>query len=340
MKRNGRATLAEIASRARVSVTTVSNVINGRFNLMSPGTRERVEKEIRQLNYRPHEGARNLRLARQQTIGLIVLDDSPRFLADPMTSNIVAGLSNWLSANGFGLLISGASHANAADVPMLRRNQTDALCVMPSGSAAERRAIYERLRDTGQPVVVFQDTAPAFLADALTVRQDDAQAGAMLAAHVIGRGARRLAFLAPARAWPAMIARQTGVARMADERGAALDLVICASESSADTEAAIERHIDRSGLPDAFLGGNDQMALAALGWAQRRGIAVPHELRIAGFNGFDVFSLARPELTTIISPAYEMGRQGARQLLLRLGTGRFSQRELLFDISLRPGETC
>src|SRR5690606_34486288 len=104
MAKKARATLLKIAKAAKVSTTTVSNVVNGRLNLMSEETRRRVEKIIQQENYRPNEEARNLRLSQRRTIGLIVVTDSPTFLADPMITNIVAGMSNYLGVNGYSLL--------------------------------------------------------------------------------------------------------------------------------------------------------------------------------------------------------------------------------------------
>jgi transcriptional regulator with XRE-family HTH domain len=98
--RKARVTLTDIAAAAHVSVTTASNVANGRLELMSAPTRDRVEAVMRELNYRPDEGARSLRLAQRRAIGLIIVDDSPRFLADPMNTNILAGFSNYLSVNG------------------------------------------------------------------------------------------------------------------------------------------------------------------------------------------------------------------------------------------------
>ena len=144
-------TLADIAAAARVSVTTASNVVNGRLEMMSAATRERVEAAMRQMNYRPDEGARSLRLSQKRTIGLIIIDDSPRFLADPMNTNILAGFSNYLSVNGFGLLLAGIRLAAIDEAHLLRRDQTDALCIIPSGTPAERRRLYLRLKEPGSP---------------------------------------------------------------------------------------------------------------------------------------------------------------------------------------------
>lgn len=332
-----RVTVRDIANAAGVSATTVSNVMNGRLELMSAATRIRVEAAIHEFNYRPNEGARNLRRSQSGAIGLIIVDESPRFLADPMTSNIVAGLSNHLSANGYGLLVAGIKSGAMGNAHLLRRDHTDGLCIMPSGSAADRRALYDELRATGQPVVIFQDTAPAFMDDTLSVRQNDFKAGELIANRVVERGARKLAILVPSQQWPAMTERQQGIRQVIEQHDVELAVVICASEGTSDTQTAISRYVERSGLPDVFLGGNDQMGIAALTWAQDRNLSVPGDVRVTGFNGFDFAQYVRPRLTTVTSPAYEMGRQAALEMLLRLSTGHFSTSSMLFDVELAPG---
>jgi LacI family transcriptional regulator len=336
-----RATLSEIASAAKVSVTTASNVANGRLELMSAATRERVEAIMRELNYRPNEGARGLRLSQRRVIGLIVVDDSPRFLADPMNTNILAGFSNYLSVNGFGLLLAGIPLATIDDAHLLRRDQTDALCVIPSGTEAERRRLYLRLKDTGQPILIFQDDAPSFLSDALSVRQNDRYAGELIAARVIERGARHLVLLTPSQQWPAMAERQDGICAgiKASKAKIRLEIVVCGSESIADTQLAIGRYVDREGLPDVFMGGNDQMAIAALTWALDRHLSIPADLKITGFNGFEFAQYIRPRLTTISSPAYEIGKRGAALLLKRLSVGVFDQPRIVLNTALQVGES-
>ncbi|MEW9836229.1 substrate-binding domain-containing protein [Mesorhizobium marinum] len=111
------------------------------------------------------------------------------------------------------------------------------------------------------------------------------------------------------------------------------------SEGVADTQVAIGRYVDRNDLPEAFVGGNDQMAIAALNWALDRNLGVPQDLRITGFNGFDFASYVRPSLTTVTSPAYEMGKQGGVQLLRRLEAGSFEAPDLLFPVSLQVDDS-
>ena len=134
-----------------------------------------------------------------------------------------------------------------------------------------------------------------------------------------------------------MTSRQAGLEQVAAAAGAELQIVTAVSERLEDTQIAMGRHIDRMGLPDAFIGGNDQMAIAALTWALDRNLSVPRDIRIAGFNGFDFSNYVRPTLTTVKSQAYEMGKQGAAALLVRLNGGKFAQSELVFPVELRAG---
>lgn len=337
MARKARATLMEIAKAAGVSATTVSNVVNGRLHLMSDDTRRRVEKIIQQENYRPNEEARSLRLSQRRTIGLMVVGDSPTFLADPMITNIVAGMSNYLGVNGYGLLITGITHAAVESAQMLRRDQTDGICLFPSGPVSERRRLFNLMSQLGQPVAVFQDRVPDDLADAVAIRQDDRRAGRLVAERLFERGARRLAFVSPAQSWSAMVEREAGAREVAEARGLSLDTVTSASEGVADTRTAIDRYSDRAGLPDAIIGGNDQMAIAAMNWALDRNLRIPQDLKVAGFNGFAFSELARPPLTTVLSPAYDIGLRGAELMVHRLKQGRFSGRDVVFDVELRPG---
>lgn len=339
MAKKARATLMEIAKAARVSATTVSNVVNGRLHLMSDETRRRIEKLIQQENYRPNEEARNLRLSQRRTIGLIVVGDSPTFLADPMITNIVAGMSNYLGVNGYSLLITGITHAAVESAQMLRRDQTDAICLFPSGPPSERRRLFNLLRPLDQPIAVFQDRVPDDMPDAVSIRQDDHKAGRMIVERLFERGARRLAFVSPAQNWSAMAEREAGAREVAQARGIGFDTVTSGSEGVADTQMAIGRYAERSGLPDAVIGGNDQMAIAAMNWALDRNLRIPQDLRITGFNGFDFAGLARPEVTTVISPAYEIGRRGAELVVRRLKEGRFADKDVVFDVTLRPGQS-
>src|SRR3990170_68195 len=105
---------------------------------MSNATRLKVEEAIEQLGYRPQTTGRSLRLAQRFLIGMIVVDESPTFLADPFITQLVAGLSNHLSERDYGLVIQAVSGRDFGEASPVRRSETDALCLLLSGTARRR----------------------------------------------------------------------------------------------------------------------------------------------------------------------------------------------------------
>jgi len=335
----GQVTLREVAKAAGVSPMTVSNLINERVGTMRPETRLRIAAEIDRLGYRPHSLARSLRLSRHSSIGMIIIDEAPHYLADPFTTQIVAGLSNRLNSNGYGLLLQGLSAEAFASSPLVRGIRTDAIGIILSGPDATRRAIVETLARLGQPLVLFQETLRFPGADLCVIRQADREGGRLVAREVLRLGARRLVVLAPATDWPAIDERTAGVREAAGEVAGATELrvVRCGDAELRDTQAALARDIDAHGPPDAILAGNDQMGIAAMKLMASRGCAMPRDVAITGFNAFEFWQYTEPVLTTVRSRAYEMGARGGEAILKRLTAGAFDQAEIVYPVELQRG---
>jgi LacI family transcriptional regulator len=338
-RRGGPATIRDVAAAAGVSPMTVSNFLNARTGTMRPETRSRIEVEIERLGYRPHGMARSLRLAKQLSIGMIIIDEAPQYLADPFTTHIVAGLSNRLNSMGYGLLLQGLSAQAFRNSSVVRDIRTDAICAMLSGKDSLRRGIIETLLALGQPLVVFQETLKFPRADLCVIRQADREGGRLVAREVLKLGARRLVALVPEVQWPAIAERIKGLRDAIVGAGAALQLrvVKCGDGELADTQAALARDIALHGRPDAILAGNDQMGIAAMKLMAAEGLAVPRDVAITGFNAFEFWQYTTPVLTTVRSPAYEMGARGGGEILARLNEGRFAAREIVYPVALQPG---
>lgn len=334
-------TLKDVAQRARVSVTTVSNVINGKFYHVTEKTRARVQAVIDDLGYKTSLPGRSLRLSRRFTIGLIIIDPSATFIADPYTTFLVAGLSNALSRKGYGLLLQGTTLAELSGVLMLRHSLVDGICLFPSGTARQRRAVYEKLARHREPLVLIQDGLSSAMADVLSVRQDDAGGGALLAERLLKNRCRKLVFLTGAHRWPAFDAREKGVLTAVRKApGVSCTVVRAEGEQVEAIEAALAAHVGRSGFPDAILGGNDHLALIAQSWLANQGRKVPDEVKVTGFNAFDFTRYARPRLTTIRSPAYALGELAATALLERLEKGAFTKSRIVLPVSFEQGDSA
>lgn len=336
-----RVTLKDVARESDVSVMTVSNVINGKFRHVTDETRKRVEKAISSLGYRTNLAGKSLRLARRFAIGMIIVDPSPTFIADAYTTNLVAGLSNYLNRQGYGLLLQGTPLKELQDIMMLRQSLVDGLCIFCSGSAAERRAVYEELSRHSEPLIVFQDRLSAQNANVLSLRQDDAAGGGMLADLAAGIGAKKLVYLTLAHRWPALEAREKGIrARLRRWPDASLTVLAAPSGDFDSVQETLAAHVQTHGVPDVVLAGNDQMAIAAQIWLLDQGLDVPRSVKVTGFNAFDFARFARPTLTTIKSPAYEMGELGGREMLARLASGQFSRSDIVLPVKLERGNSA
>ena len=338
-RRPGLATIRDVARAAGVSPMTVSNLINERAGTMRAETHQRIEAEIKRLGYRPHSMARSLRLAKHLSIGMIIIDEQPHYLADPFTTHVVAGLSNRLNSNGYGLLLQGLSAEAFRSSPLIRGIRTDAICILLSGPDPVRRSIVDALLALEQPLVVFQDTLRFPSADLCTIRQADRDGGRLVGREVLKVGARRLAMLVPEVHWPAIAERVEGVREAIREgsAGAALRVVKCGDGEFRDTQAALDRDTTEQGLPDAIIAGNDQMGIAAMKLMASRGLKMPHDVAITGFNAFEFWQYTSPVLTSVRSPAYEMGARGGGEILKRLSDGRFDQSEIVYPVELELG---
>ncbi len=335
-----RATIKDVAKAAGVSAMTVSNVLNDRLQFVSPATKKRVEREIERLGYRRQANARNLRVAEQRSIGMVIVDESPAFLADFFTCQVVAGLANVLNSADYTLTVQGM-HGDQLSSSMIMRNfEVAGFCAMISGTDAERLAAIRQLVALDQPLVVFQEPIALPGADFCTIRQDDLGGGRLIGDHLLARRVEDFLAIVPRQIWPAIELRLAGLREsLAAHGGTRLTVITSASESFADVQEAVAQHLATHPLPGAIVGANDPIATAAMLYLFDHDIRVPEQVRIVGFNGFEAHRYARPRLTTVDSAAYALGEQAGKAMLARLESGRFERAEVVLPVHFDPGAT-
>lgn len=333
-------TLRDVAAAASVSVMTVSNAIHGKERLVSGETRERVMREIARLNYRPNVSARTLRASASRSVGLVIADRDPAFLSDPFISQLVSGLSNYLSSVAYTLDIQGVPPDRFDSASILTKAGNDALCAILCGPKQLRLAHRKKLRSLEQPTVVFQESFVDRDGDIIAIRQDDVHGGRLIGRHLLAHGARKIVFLRPELDWPAIEQREKGLREAMDEAGgrAKCTTVLTPSESFADVKATVKAVL-AAGRPDAIAAATDPMGIAAMRMCEQSGLAVPGDVRVTGFNGFESWQYATPTLTTVVSHAYEQGQRAGQVLVERLSTGRFAKRSIVFPVELLVGQS-
>jgi LacI family transcriptional regulator len=333
-----RATLSDVARDAGVSVMTVSNFVRGKAVRVQ--TRKRVEEAIARLNYRPNVSARNLRLSEEYSVGIVIADRDPAFLNDPFISRLVSGLSNYLSGLDYTLDIQGVSPERFDNATILKKIGNDAMCAILCGPKDTRMEHLAKLQRLGQPIVVFQEVFSSRAPNVAVVRQDDMSGGKQLGQHLLERRARSLVFVRPALDWCALEQREEGLRRVLEEADPKVQVtkLISRSEGFDDVQEVVRAHLAHH-RPDAIVGATDSMAVAALKATELSGIKVPRELMICGFNGFDVWRYTTPTLTTVVSPAYEMGRLAGELVIQKLRMGTFPRRNVILPVQLQVGES-
>ncbi|MBN8868424.1 MAG: LacI family DNA-binding transcriptional regulator [Solirubrobacterales bacterium] len=316
-----RATMRDVSKRAGVSVQTVSNLLNGREHLMTPETRERVEQAMVVLDYRPNATARGLRSQRTKTLGFLVLDNDAKFLADPMTDMVMAGVGDLARERGYGVLIQSAGFKEADKVLLqpLHESRVDGAILYLSGEPDRRHRLLRRVVDMGYPAVALGESSFDLLPSVTAANVEGAH---RLVNHLLEKGHRRIAFAAARSTWPQVEDRYSGYRAALRDAGIEpeRDLQIFRGRWDAASGAEVaEALFDLQEPPTAIVAANDLLALGIIHMAKQRGLKVPDDIAVSGFNNFDFSAYISPALTTVSLPVYEMGRAAAELLLGRLG---------------------
>jgi DNA-binding LacI/PurR family transcriptional regulator len=332
-------TMRDVAQRAGVSVQTVSNVVNGRTNEMKDDTRERVGRAMIALNYRPNVVARGLRSSVSRALAFLLLDPDPRFLVDPMTDLILGGVGDVTRQQGYGLLIQSSRGSSGTDelLAPLDEKRVDGAILYMSGDATTRQSYVRRLVERDHPFVLVAD-AQRGCAAVTAANYDGAY---RLTRHLIERGHRRIAFVAAREPWPMIDERYAGYRAATTREHGEPDRELQLFRGFWDAATGQDLANELLSLPEpptAIMAANDLLALGVMRAARDRGLAIPGDVAITGFNDFGFAAFIEPPLTTVAIPAYEMGRAAAEILIGELEGGAKDARRA-FSVTLVERES-
>lgn len=304
-------TLRDVAKAASVSVATASKALNGQDRI-SPETRERVQQLARDLGYRPNNLAQSLHRTHSRTVGILTNDSIGRF-----TLPVVEAIEDRLSEQGFAVFL-----CNATDDPERERRHLDQLIgkridglVVTSRRTGKRPS----LRAFAPHLQIVYVYAQADDPDALSLLPDE-EGGARLATeHLIGLGRNRIAHITGPTRFESVELRHKGYAEALKAVGQPVleELFRTGNWSEATGHQAVAELFDGPGLPpDAIFCGNDLIGRAAIDALRERGIRVPQEVAVVGFDNWDVMvNGARPPLTSIDMNQEALGYEASRYLL-------------------------
>ncbi|VTR76172.1 LacI family DNA-binding transcriptional regulator [Cellulomonas hominis] len=317
-----RPTISDVAARAGTSKGTVSFVLNGRAGV-APATRARVLAAIDELGFSPSGAARALSRSRADAIGLVLARHPETLRSDSFFAAFLGGLEQGLAGTDTAVLlrfVADEEQEVAAHRSLAEGRRVDGLVLADLRCDDPRIDLVAGL---GLPAVTLNE--PDVPSPFLAVRQDDLSAVRHAVSHLVALGHRRIGHVSgPLRYLHALRRRDAWLDALAGHGlapGAWEESDFTAQGGAQATHALLDRTPDER--PTAVLYGNDTMAVAGTVAAQSRGLVLPRDLSVVGFDDAELSAHVRPALTTIRTDPYGWGAAAGRCLIdLVHGRGR------------------
>lgn len=322
------ARLKDVALRAGVSVKTVSNVVNNNPHVR-PATRQRVQKAIQELDYRPNLAARNLKSGRSGFIGLAVPELRTPYFAE-LTSKI------WAEAERLGYValldITGADpDAERMVMSGVSARLIDGMIFSPLSLEAQEIADWR----ADVPVVLLGERAVPPGYDHVAV--ESVPAARRITEHLIATDHRRIGAIGHVPSQGTSSVRLEGYRQALESAGLPFDrdLVIDVPDYSRGSgHEAMNRLNSLAEPPDAVFCFNDAMAVGAVRACHEAGLRVPSDVAVAGFDNIPESSYTTPSITTIAPDMDVLARESLRLLIRRIDAARNGSRVEPVDVSV------
>lgn len=316
-------TIKDVARVAGVSPSTVSRVLAGNPRI-SPETHEKVRAVMDELRYYPHAIARSLVTKSSKTIGLVTSRPASQAFANPFFAEVIRGIGSVLENEGYNLLLytgHGERKEREACLEMLRSRHVDGVILTISRRGDQ---LIESLVNEQQHFVLIGRPSDGDgrlnSPGASWVNNDNVAAAGVAVEHLLSLGHRRIACVAGPQEWVFCFDRLLGYQQALERAGIPLDpaLVLTGAATREDGQQALARLMALPEPPTAIVAVDDSVALGVMEAALRRGVRVPADLALVGFNDDPIANWTRPSLTTVRIPVFDLGMMAARTLLGRL----------------------
>ncbi|NIO69160.1 MAG: substrate-binding domain-containing protein [Anaerolineae bacterium] len=334
------ATSQDVADLAGVSRTTVSFVLNNVPGMkISEETRQRVLEAARQLDYYPASAARTLASGKTHRIGLVLCEQRDHLMANAFLPAFLRGVSDLAHQEGYRVIFQSAEDKTGKTgyVGLLREQHVDGLIV--SGPRSDDFQL-SRLHEEGYPLVLhghLPDCAIPF------VDVDNVGGAHKAVSHLIGLGHRRIGLITNAPlSYTAAQDRLTGYRQALQEAALPLDdeLVRYGEFSPQSGRVAMESLLALPSPPSAVFVASDVVALGAMAAVRERGMRIPQDVALVGFDDIFFAAYVSPPLTTVRLPAYGLGWAAGDMLIRLISEDEPVERQMLLESELVIRQSC
>jgi len=329
-------TIKDVARHANVSISTVSRVLNMTGHAVSAETKERVLKSIQELGFYPNAMARGLHLNQTRTIGLIIQD-----ISNPYYPSIVRGVEDCAQGLGYTVVLANANRSKERTTKYLnvfREKRLDGIIF--TGGGVVKNAVEEKFFDsTHIATVVIGKPCNSKLP---SVQVNNIQASREACEHLIKLGHRKIVTITGPDNSTTVIDRLEGYFQALKQQGIQPqdNWIIQGNFEFESGYKAVEKFLEigRDEVTAVFA-HNDMMAIGAMKAIQEKGLRVPKDIAVIGFDNIPLTSFVTPTLSTVTVPVYELGRT-AMKILSDLLSGHEISRITTLPTKLTLRHSC
>ncbi|PGY11937.1 LacI family DNA-binding transcriptional regulator [Bacillus sp. AFS031507] len=325
--------IIDVAKMAKVSTATVSRVLSKNENVSSK-TRDKVLEVVNQLEYKPNRLASNLRKMSSKTVMAVVPD-----ITNPFFSSILQGFKDVALEYGYHVLLGDTGNSLEQErvyINLVKERVVDGLIL------ATARLPKEEILAASQeiPVVLACEYIDGF--DIPTVAIDNVSAAREAVEHLIHIGHRRIGLITGPLGVILSKDRVKGYYQALNLNEISIEGVLI-QEGDFSVTSGYETMLKLLALddpPTAVFATNDEMAVGAMKAIKQRGLKVPNDISVIGFDDIPLCKLVEPELTTISQPRYDMGYQAMQMLLTIIEKGNLTRKQIVLPHHLKVRKTC
>ncbi|MDO1527701.1 LacI family DNA-binding transcriptional regulator [Fulvimonas sp. R45] len=302
-------TSLDIAQLAGVSQSTVSRALRG-DPMVNEKTRDRIRDIARRLDYTVDKNASNLRLQQTRTLALLFFEDptSDESNINPFFLSMQGSIARVCSERGYDLLVSFQQMSRNWHAEYTGSHKADGLILLGYGDFLDYRHKLDALVQSGTRFVRWGSALPDRLG--VSIGSDNPLGGRMVTEHLVAQGRRRIAFLGAPEHSPEVMERYRGYEAALRTAGLEIDpaLRIDAITTEQSGHDAVLSLLDRGVAFDAAFGASDLIAIGAMRALADRGLRVPDDVAVVGFDDIAMARSVHPPLTTVVQDTRRAGR--------------------------------
>lgn len=329
-------TIKDVAKHANVSITTVSRVLNQTEHAVNSDTRERVLKAIKELGFYPNAMARGLHLKETKTIGLIVQD-----ISNPYYPSIVRGVEDAAQELGYTVILANAYRSRERTTKylnVLREKRVDGI-IFTGGGAVKDAAEDNFFERNDVSTVVIGKSCNAKMP---SVQVNNVQASREACEHLIRLGHRQIVTVTGPEDSTTVVDRLEGYRQALMAHGIVFreEFVLRCNFEFDEGYKAVEKFLDVSNdKVTAIFAQNDMMAIGIMKALKEKGLKIPEDIAVIGFDNIPLASFVTPMLSTVAVPIYELGRTAMR-IMSDLQSGHEISRITTLPTKLLLRQSC